>query len=67
MKTIQKATFPDGGFVLYKIPFSCKSRISAWFDKNGKLIDAQLMPNGRQIKEGWPAWEKAASYGYLLK
>ena len=65
MKIPHKTTFPDGGFVLHKIPFSDKNNISAWFDKNKKIIDAQFMPSERQVKPNGPAWDKAADYGRM--
>ncbi len=65
MRPLQKATFPDGGFVLHKIPFSDKNTISAWYDKKRKLIDAEFSPSERKIKEGGPAWDKAADYGRI--
>lgn len=47
---MQKATFPCGGFVIHKISHLSPQRISAWFDREGKLIDAQFMPSERAVK-----------------
>lgn len=47
--TIQKQTFPDGGFVLHKIG----GNTSAWYDSKGNLLDAEYRDargNQRQVK-----------------
>lgn len=36
----QKQTFSSGGFVLHRIPYN-GGRLSAWFDDEGKLLDAE--------------------------
>lgn len=39
---MQKATFNCGGFVLHKIPTRAgASRLSAWYDREGKLLDCE--------------------------
>jgi len=35
---MQVSAFPDGGYVVHKIPFN-KRLYSAWFDQAGKLTD----------------------------
>ncbi len=42
----------DGGFVLHKIQLDgMKSRVSAWFDKDGKLLDCEAITvKGRSRK-----------------
>jgi hypothetical protein len=63
--SIQKVDFTNGEFALHKIPFNEKSHMSAWFDKNGKILDAEFMPSGRKVQEGGPAWDKAESCGKI--
>lgn len=45
MAAIQFSKFSNGGFVLHKIKLDgVKSRISAWFDDQGKLLDCEFIP-----------------------
>lgn len=48
--SIQHQTFPDGGFVLHKIPApSGNQTISAWYDSTGLLFTAEYMPSERRV------------------
>lgn len=51
---IQRQAFPDGGFVLHKIKDgSFSGHASAWYDKDGKLLDAEVrLSNGQTRKAG---------------
>lgn len=64
--SIQKADFPDGGFVLHKIPAG-SGRMSAWYDKDGRLLDAEYLTDSRRgsrpVKRGGPLWAEAETYG----
>lgn len=66
---IQVNKFQGGGFVIHKIVGSFKGRMSAWFDENGKLIDAEqlyLTPMGfkaRPVKKDGPMWKFAQEVG----
>ena len=47
---IQKQTFQNGGFVLHHIPYN-GGKLSAWFDADGKLIDAEyFLQNGKRYR-----------------
>lgn len=43
--SIRKETFQGGGFVLHKveIPHNYPSKFSAWYDREGNLIDAECL------------------------
>jgi hypothetical protein len=60
----QIAYFHNGGYVVHKIPYG-KSRISAWFDKDGNIVDAEALRGHRSISllEGGPAWHWAKERG----
>jgi len=39
---MQISRFPDGGFAIHKIPTRAgASRLSAWYDKTGSLLDCE--------------------------
>ena len=68
----QVARFPDGGFVLHKITGNWKGNVSAWFDKNGRPLDAEQMSGGfgspaRRVKRGGPIWDRLESIGKVWK
>lgn len=47
---IQKQTFSTGGFVLHRIPYN-GGKLSAWFDADGKLIDAEyFLRSGKRYR-----------------
>lgn len=66
---IQVNKFEGGGFVIHKIVGNYKGRMSAWFDENGKLVDAeQIIPTplgvkAQPVKKGGPMWKLAQEIG----
>lgn len=38
---MQVCKFPDGGFVIHRITHLGSARISAWFAKDGELLDVE--------------------------
>jgi hypothetical protein len=50
---MQIQRFNNGGFVLHKIKLFgyCMSRFSAWYDKNGKIIDAERIDENHKEHE----------------
>lgn len=47
---IQKQTFSTGGFVLHRIPYN-GGKLSAWFDADGQLIDAEyFLRSGKRYR-----------------
>jgi hypothetical protein len=47
---IQKQTFSTGGFVLHRIPYN-GGKLSAWFDAEGKLTDAEyFLQSGKRYR-----------------
>lgn len=69
-KTMQKNTFPDGGFVLHKIfSFTTKGHHSAWYDKDGNLLDAEhiILLASRPVKRGGPVWRELDNLGKVWK
>ena len=64
--SIQKADFPDGGFVLHRIPATNTGRVSAWYDREGRPLDAEQVDDrgrSRPVKKGGPAWQIVEQYG----
>lgn len=45
---IQHFPFESGGFVLHKVMIRGK-KYSAWFRRNGELIDAERVKDGRTV------------------
>ena len=63
---MQKAIFPNGGFVLHKITGDFSGKCSAWYDKTGKLVDAeQILDTGiiKKIKPNAAMWTHCAQLG----
>ena len=64
---VQGTRFEGGGFVLHKITDpKMTGRLSAWFDKDDKLIDCEaIYANGRPrtVKPGEFAWSIAEKAG----
>jgi hypothetical protein len=59
-----KISFPNGGFVIHKISHLSSKRISAWFDKDGKPVAAEYMPDGRSVAlKHKSIWASLASVG----
>ena len=57
----QIARFPDGGFVMHKASVGGKN-YSAWFDRSGKIIDAERSGGG-YVKPRGPLWEELQERG----
>ena len=59
--------FHNGGFVIHKIPAPCKGTISAWFNADGTIVDAeQIVRLGgatRFVKRHGPLWQHAGAVG----
>ena len=47
---MQISRFSTGGFVLHGITHLAKSRISAWYDAQGALLDAEYPATGRTVR-----------------
>ena len=64
---IQHSTFPDGGFVLHKVTFPMfAGRFSAWFDRSGKLLDAEAISDRNrctQVKRDGVKWGYLSAVG----
>lgn len=64
---MQISRFSTGGYVIHKILLQRgKGRFSAWYDKTGKLLDAeQIFDSGqtRQVVENGPTWQRLAEVG----
>ena len=63
--TMQVSYFTDGGFVIHKIPTrSGGSRLSAWFNSEGVLIDAESINIlGRSYRPSRADLEQCESLG----
>jgi hypothetical protein len=61
----------DGGYVIHKITGNFKGKVSAYFDKNGILIDAEQIPrpfeSSRPVKKNGPIWNLAQRIGTRCK
>jgi hypothetical protein len=66
---IQKVVFSTfGNFALHKITGDFSGRCSAWFKKDGEIIDAeQILPNGtsRNVIKYGPIWRKCEEFGKI--
>ena len=64
---IQKCSFPDGGFVLHKITGDFSGHCSAWYKKDGSLIDIEVILNGRarSFKIGGVYWQECERVGRI--
>lgn len=65
---MQFIRFPDGGFVIHKITGAFKGRVSAWFDRAGRLLDAEQFAAGfggpsHPVKVNGPIWHHLESVG----
>jgi hypothetical protein len=64
---MQFGRFINGGFYLHKITGNFKGRVSAWFDRDGKPLDAEQIPvpfgSSRPVKKGGPIWRKIEQLG----
>ena len=68
---IHKLQFIDGGFALHKIaPPSGYGSISAWYDAQGALIDAEYIDRrgrARPIQYGKALWNRLCGLGSVYK
>lgn len=61
--TIQHSVFPDGGFVLHKVTFPMfAGRFSAWFAKDGTLLEAGAISDSNRVS---PVKRDGIKWGYL--
>lgn len=64
---MQLHRFTSGGYCLHKITGSWRGNVSAWFDRDGKLLDAEqiLTPFGssRPVKRDGPMWREIQRVG----
>ena len=68
--SIQKRSYNGRSFVLHKIPTVAGTkapRMSAYFDENGQITDAEFMPSERQVKRGSANWRHAERMGKMWK
>jgi hypothetical protein len=68
--SIQKRSYyhAEGPFVLHKIPTVAGTKapkMSAYFDSDGKIKDAEFMPSWRQVKRGSANWKEAERQGRI--
>ena len=68
----QISQFTTGGYVIHKITIAgYKGRFSAWYDKDGKMLNAEQLFNhrfgGRNVKRGGPAWHLLEKIGLRNK
>jgi hypothetical protein len=78
---MQINSFVNGGYVIYKITGQFKGQMSAWFDRDGNLLDAEQTPepfgntrpapepfgNTRPVKRDGPMWQHAQTIGRRYK
>lgn len=70
---MQLSRFSNGGFVLHKITGNFVGRISAWFDVNGKPIDAEQITSKfghnrtRPVNRDGSIWQYLETLGNLYK
>lgn len=63
----QKQTFSNGGFVLHRIPYN-GGKLSAWFDADGQLIDAEyFLQSGKRYRTTEGAKQTAQRFGNIFK
>ena len=68
---MQLGRFTNGGYCLHKITGKWKGNASAWFDKDGVILDAEQIPvpfeSSRPIKKGGPMWKAIQKIGLRYK
>ena len=67
---MQFSRFTNGGYVLHKMRGYWSGSASAWFDRNGAMIEAeQITPAGvsRPIRRGGPMWAELQRIGNRYK
>jgi hypothetical protein len=64
-----KQTFQCGGFVLHKIPTRASAtRLSAWYDKEGKILDCEAINIlGHSYKPAKADITQCEAYGRIYK
>lgn len=67
VKGIQHNAFSNGGYVLHKVEIG-DGKYSAWFDKDGNLLDAErIMPNGQSRKASQSVLSELTKIGQRYK
>ena len=68
---MQLCRFTQGGFCLHKITGDWKGTASAWFDKDGALLDSEQITepfwSSRPVKRGGPMWQEIQRIGTRYK
>ena len=68
---MHKREFHDGSFVLHGITGDFRGRMSAWYDKDGKLLACEQIPEPfgqpRPVKKDGPMWDHAQNVGNRYK
>ena len=66
---IQVKRFSTGGYVVHKITGNYKGRVSAWFDKDGNLLEAEqiIARRVRPVRRGGPMWMYTKNVGRLFR
>lgn len=64
---MQHGRFINGGYYLHKIMGNFVGHMSAWFDKDGNMLDAEqitlpFIPS-RNVKRNGPMWRYAQDIG----
>lgn len=69
--SIQVVQFPDGGFVIHKIPaVTGKGRYSAWYDAKARPVDAECIDalnRSRPVSRTGEAWSRIEQYGRIYR
>jgi hypothetical protein len=64
---MQISRYLGGGYVIHKITGDFKGTVSAYFDQNAILIDAEQIPrpfeSSRPVKKNGPIWNLAQKIG----
>ena len=67
---MQISRFTTGGFVIHKMLLqNYKGRFSAWYDEEGKLLDAEQLfdhMHERSVVKGGPIWQRLQEVGKRL-
>jgi hypothetical protein len=68
---MKKTSFECGGFVLHRITGDFKGRCSAWYDKEGNLLDCCIIRpkelEGRTVKHGGKIHQRLIMLGKVWK
>lgn len=68
---MQIQRFNDGGFVIHKISGPFTGRVSAWFDRDGRVLDAEQMigfgVGSRPVKANGPIWRHLQIIGRVWR